>query len=342
MGYQDRHYYRDSQSDRYSPLMWLLTGSVHLFTVSGIRVRDHVALLLFIGLTLLLGGPTGYTFSHRLISMGVLFGVILLHEFGHCFAARKVGGTAEDILLWPLGGLAEAQPPHRPLATFLTVAAGPGVNVLICAFAAVGLWTLGRIMVPTRPGDDFLAQGMNWIEPQFYLWYLYSVSYVLLLFNLLPIYPLDGGQMLQAILWRWMGYGKAMLVSCNIGIGGSILVGGYGIYNGQWLIIMVMVMCLINCIQRRSMIKAAGTWMIDEYDATEVHRPRRHHLSRYAKWRAKRQIRREEDQPVERRCHSGESAQPRDALADLVGEAHASQSHRTAAPARDGIRPALT
>ena len=77
-------------------------------------------------------GGFGFSLGDGLRFVAVLFLVVLLHEFGHCFTARWVGGHAEDILMTPLGGLAFASPPSRPLPTFLTVAGGPAVNVMIC------------------------------------------------------------------------------------------------------------------------------------------------------------------------------------------------------------------
>src|SRR5579864_8907425 len=100
MGWQDRPYYRDRQPSSGNPLMWLLTGSVPLFTVFGVRVRMHAMMLALIILMLLLS-PTswGLGVQHTITLVSVLFAIVLLHEFGHCFAARSVGGEANDILL---------------------------------------------------------------------------------------------------------------------------------------------------------------------------------------------------------------------------------------------------
>src|SRR5262245_14673225 len=57
---------------------------------------------------------------------------VLLHEFGHCFGARWVNGDATEVLIWPLGGLATVDVPHTPWAKFLTTAAGPAVNLVLC------------------------------------------------------------------------------------------------------------------------------------------------------------------------------------------------------------------
>ena len=94
MGYQDRSYYRDSGRQPGNPMMWLLTGSVPLFTALGIRVRAHAMLLLAIIFILLFGLGIGGT-QDRLIGAGALFTIVLLHEFGHCFAARYMDGESD-------------------------------------------------------------------------------------------------------------------------------------------------------------------------------------------------------------------------------------------------------
>src|SRR6476646_8427876 len=141
MGWEDRPYYREGRNTGGNPFMWLLTGSVPLFTAFGIRVRAHASLAVVCALMFLFSILEGRG------SMGVqgvtaLCAVILLHEFGHCFAARWVGGTAEDILMTPLGGLAMAMAPRRPWPTFVTVAGGPAVNVIICLLCGIGLYAL--------------------------------------------------------------------------------------------------------------------------------------------------------------------------------------------------------
>src|SRR4051812_19318582 len=143
MAFQDRPYYRDRSGSTGNPLMWLLTGSIPLFTVFGIHVRAHASLILTIVLVLLFGFGTPAPLQERVISSAILFLIVLLHEFGHCFAARWVGGEADQILMHPLGGLALAAPPRRPLPTFITVAAGPAGYVLICIVCGGGVWVFG-------------------------------------------------------------------------------------------------------------------------------------------------------------------------------------------------------
>src|SRR5437016_10221130 len=137
MGWQDRSYYRDRGSGPTNPLMWLVSGSVSLGTWFGIHVRVHASMIVFIGLTLLFRGLGNWQDS--LTTMALLFVIVLLHEFGHCFGSWLVGGQPSQILMHPLGGLAFADAPRRPWPNFVTVLFGPLVNVAICLGAAFAM-----------------------------------------------------------------------------------------------------------------------------------------------------------------------------------------------------------
>ena len=203
--------------------MWLLYGSVPLFTAFNIRVRCHASLLLMAALVLLLGWGPGFGWQDSVGGMIALFCIVLLHEFGHCFTARWVGGDADEIIMHPLGGLALARPPRRPWPTFLTVAGGPAVNVAICLIC--GLFLL--ITAHTLPGNPFNPRPLfrfgGWIDLRWDAYWIYEMSYMLLVFNLLPIFPLDGGQMLQAALWKPLGWRKSMLISCMVGMIAAVI-----------------------------------------------------------------------------------------------------------------------
>src|SRR3954471_22856502 len=148
MAFQDRSYYRDGGRSSGNPLMWLLSGSVNLGTWFGITVRMHASMIVLLALALIF--PRSMGGAQNAVTFGVvLFGIVLLHEFGHCFASRMVGGDPREILIYPLGGLAFADAPRRPWATFVTVAGGPLVNVAICLVAWLALvLTPGGVNVP--------------------------------------------------------------------------------------------------------------------------------------------------------------------------------------------------
>lgn len=269
MGWEERPYYRDRGASS-NPLTALLFGSVPLMTFRGIRVRVHNSLLIFILSTFILDWTEGYDIASKMVSMLMLFLVVLLHEFGHCFAARSVGGTAEDILLWPLGGLAFPDAPRRPWPRFWTVAGGPLVNVMICAGAAAAFWSLSRHhFVSFNPLHPMLGLNVGWHTPAFYCWWLCVMSYYLLLFNLLPIFPLDGGQMVQTMIWPMIGYHKSMMVSCVVGMIGSAGLGIFGLTQMN-LMLIVMAGCLFYyCYQQRMIQREMGPtepWQTDEPD----------------------------------------------------------------------------
>jgi Zn-dependent protease len=270
MGWEDRPYYRDRGASS-SRLAGLLFGSVPLFKFSGIRVRAHASLIVFILCELLLDWSEGFSLEYRLISMGMLFSVILLHEFGHCFAARMVGGTAEDILLWPLGGLAFPDCPRRPLARFWTVAGGPLVNVGICIVAALAIYFFGHAHSIDRlnPFHPVREMQTEWRLPLIFCWWLYVTSFYLLLFNLLPIFPLDGGQMVQTMLWPMMGYHRSMMVSCVVGMCGSVGLAILGIAEINLMLVLLGAWLFYACFQQRMIQREQGPtepWQADEPD----------------------------------------------------------------------------
>lgn len=264
MAWQDRPYYRDGPAAN-NPLMWLVSGSVKLFTAFGIRVRAHASLIILILLVLLFGLAEGSTIEIRVQSMTILFAIILLHEFGHCFAARWVGGEADEILMTPLGGLALAMAPRNPWGTFVTVAGGPLVNVLICLICGVGIYLLSHdvLLTPGSIGHHFRDVKYGWFDAYNYLYWIFVVSYFLLIFNLIPVYPLDGGQLLQSILWPKMGHYRSVLLTVNIGLVGSVImfmvgIATFGSIGGGLLLIFIAISCFVNCLQQRWITLANG------------------------------------------------------------------------------------
>ncbi|HEV8607437.1 MAG TPA: site-2 protease family protein [Tepidisphaeraceae bacterium] len=292
MSWRDREYNQSKYSGGTgNSLLWILTGSVPLFRAFGIRVRLHASLILFIVLTVLFGGTSGYFLSDRLITMGALFLIVLLHEFGHCFAARTVGGNAEEIIMTPLGGLAMAHAPRNPWATFVTVAGGPLVNVLICAICAGILYWNGSILAPTNPfhlmAPFYLTEVTRWV------WWIYATSYAILMFNLLPIFPLDGGQLMQSVLWPRMGYYRSMLFACNTGLVGAAALGILGLVGNNLLLVFIAISCALTCFQMRMALREMDPHELNDaqnfaYNLRSEDAPRRRKLSRRSIKRAQK------------------------------------------------------
>src|SRR5438105_6935802 len=122
--------------DRDAAMRDLMSWSLPLGRMFGIQIRMHIMLpLVFVGLVLRAAyqkdAPAG-AWVDMVMLLGLIFVSVLLHEFGHCFAARWVDGDANEVLLWPLGGLAYCDVPHTPRANFIMVICGPLVNLAIC------------------------------------------------------------------------------------------------------------------------------------------------------------------------------------------------------------------
>jgi Zn-dependent protease len=198
-------------------------GSLRIFRVAGIDVLVHWSWLIVAYFRIKWrasstdpGLATYSSTTWYAIEYVALFGIVLLHEFGHVLACRSVGGRANRIILWPLGGVALVQPPPRPGAFLWSLAAGPLVNVLL----------LG----PTI-GLSMLSQSLGWQQTSpdvaRLIHALTTINAGLLIFNLLPIYPLDGGQILQSLLWFIIGRARSLLVATIIGLvaaGGVLIV----------------------------------------------------------------------------------------------------------------------
>lgn len=242
-----------------------MNWSFRVGQIFGIQIRLHLVFIL--GALYLLAaafrraeeniGMSGA--FDALFSIIILFLIVLLHEFGHCWGARKSGGEADEVLLWPLGGLASVRPPHTPAAHMLTVVAGPMVNVIICIIAAAILIVLGGWgAVPWNPLYTFLPVNLN-IDfndsLQRWMRVVFGLSYVILLFNLMPVYPFDGGRMLQAFLWRRKGYGPSMMTATFVGMIGSIVLGVAGVFTGAMMMIMIAVFGYLTCYTQRQHAK---------------------------------------------------------------------------------------
>src|SRR5262245_49682313 len=182
---------RFAQGDRVLPTR---RGAVRLFQFSGIQVYLHWSWFVVALIEFNLRSKQYSSLFWNIAEYLALFLVVLLHEFGHALACRQTGGQANTIVLWPLGGVAYVAPPQRPGATLWAIAAGPLVNLLL---------------LPVTLGLALAGEGLGWTNTlpdlRHFLRALVYINLGLLIFNLLPVYPLDGGQILRSLLWFVLG-----------------------------------------------------------------------------------------------------------------------------------------
>ncbi|HVI08723.1 MAG TPA: M50 family metallopeptidase [Candidatus Binatia bacterium] len=185
-------------------------GSIRLFRFSGIDVFLHWSWFLVAAYEISTRKTSYSSLTWNVLEYLALFLIVTLHEFGHALACRQVGGTANQIVLWPLGGIAYVNPPQRPGATLWSIAAGPLVNVAIGVILYVGAF-ISHSQGLLRGAPD-LRELLNTIT---------LINFGLLIFNILPIYPLDGGQILRSLLWFVLGRARSLMVAAGVGLLGA-------------------------------------------------------------------------------------------------------------------------
>ena len=211
-----------------SPMSW----SLPLFRVAGIDIRIHLFFLILIAWQVLEavlpaadGANVRLGLLYTVIRIGAVFTIVLLHEFGHALTCRRWGGASEEILMWPLGGLAYCAPPHAWKAHLATAIGGPMVNVIILCITIPSLGIItGEWMRVAFPNPFVFDPPFSLRDSTglFVLYAFHQFSLVLLLFNLIPLYPLDGGRIAQALFWPKVGYARSVRYACRLGFVGAI------------------------------------------------------------------------------------------------------------------------
>src|SRR6516165_4907924 len=183
-----------------------IKGSFKIFTLFGIKVYLHWAWFVVAYFVIRYRTHVYSSPVFNVLEYLTLFLIVLTHEFGHALACRQVGGKANQIVLWPLGGVAYVSPPPRPGATLWSIAAGPLVNVVLFPILSVVAF-LGA----TWGSADAASNSYRFVVA------IWKLNLALLIFNLLPIYPLDGGQILRSLLWFVIGRARSLMVATVIG-----------------------------------------------------------------------------------------------------------------------------
>ncbi len=210
-----------------------MAWSIKLFTLAGTAVRMHLTFLLLLawigGVLWLRGTPQDAIAGIAFIL--VLFACVVMHEFGHIFAARRYGIRTPDVTLLPIGGVASLERmPEKPMQEIFVALAGPAVNAVIAIvlFAALGLrFDFSQMTVVE------IVQSSFWAQVAF-------ANVILFVFNLIPAFPMDGGRVLRALLAMRLGYTQATRVAARIGQGLAVVFGLLGLFGNPMLVLIAI------------------------------------------------------------------------------------------------------
>lgn len=231
--------------------------SFKIARVSGIDIKVHATffLILIFGALQWAGSVPGNPLAGALFGVSLmilLFTCVTLHELGHSIVAQLFNIPVREIVLLPLGGVALiAKSPEKPWHELLIAAAGPAVNVLIAALLFLVTGGIGVNL-------DVNALLATLREPSLttmLIWLLFA-NISLVVFNLIPAFPLDGGRILRAVLAMGLGNARATRIASTIGQISAVLLGILGIANGQLLLTLIALFIFFGAGQERGLTEA--------------------------------------------------------------------------------------
>lgn len=202
--------------------------------VGGIALYIHFTFLLFLGWLFLARYFTNHDIEdavEELVFVVLVFATVVLHELGHAFAARRFGIATRDITLYPIGGVARLERmPEDPAQELVVAIAGPLVNVVIA---------LGLLLWLTPP-KAFAALTNSSLQTGLLLPRLLMVNVFLVLFNLIPAFPMDGGRVLRALLAMQMDYVQATQAAAAVGQLVALVFGFVGLFGYPMLLFIAL------------------------------------------------------------------------------------------------------
>jgi Zn-dependent protease/CBS domain-containing protein len=234
-----------------------MNSTLHLLQVRGIRIGLHITFpLILIWAAIQFGLLTGGGWAGAIfgiIVVSLLFVIVTLHELGHSFAALEYGVPVKEIVLLPIGGVAQlGRIPENPIQEFVIAIAGPAVNfVLAVLMGGVAYLLQIDLIGPLRQ----LADGPTLSFGSVFA-YLFVYNIFLGVFNLIPAFPMDGGRVLRALLATRLNYVRATTIAVRVGRAMAWLMGLYGFLNGGFLMILVAFFVYMGAGQEEEMVKS--------------------------------------------------------------------------------------
>jgi Zn-dependent protease/CBS domain-containing protein len=212
-------------------------GSFKIGRAFGIDVKVHWSFFLLLAFFGYLAFRDSGSLISALVTIGIvvaLFFCVLLHEFGHSLVAIRLGSEVQDITLLPIGGLARMKSlPERPIDEVKVAVAGPLVNVVLAPiFFGLALLFGGSLSVPTD-----IISGVDSVGQVFVA--LGTINVALVIFNMIPAFPMDGGRVLRGLLATRLGPVRATDISSTVGQGFAILFILVGFLGQNFLLAIV-------------------------------------------------------------------------------------------------------
>ena len=205
--------------------------SLNVGSIAGTAIRIHITFLLFLvwlGTIYYRQGGAEAAWQGTIFIV-LIFVCVLLHELGHVFAARRYGVKTSDVTLWPFGGIASMERmPEKPGEELIVAVAGPAVNIAIAAMLILWLGHRFDLENLTKIEDPAVSLAVK----------LAAANIILVVFNMIPAFPMDGGRVLRAILAMRMGNARATELAATIGQGFAVVFGVLGILYNPMLIII--------------------------------------------------------------------------------------------------------
>ncbi len=214
----------------------MLGSSWPLFRIGGTEVRLHPTFFLLLAWVGAVGWARGGPPAawHGIAFIVLLFACVVAHEFGHIWAARRYGIATRDVTLLPIGGVASLERmPEKPSQEIVVALAGPAVNVVIAA-------ALLAVMAATGEGFDSRQLAELERAQSSLLMQLAAANIALVLFNLIPAFPMDGGRVLRAMLASQVGYVRATQAAANVGQMIAVVLGFLGLFGNPLLILVAV------------------------------------------------------------------------------------------------------
>ncbi len=226
-----------------------MQGSFKIFTWLGIPVFFHWTFGLIFIYILWHAQGQGLGTIETIWLTGLfmtLFLCVLLHEYGHALAARRYGVKTRDIVLMPIGGVARLEKmPEKPFQEFVVAIAGPAVNVVIAVllFASIGFFAEGELVelftyaVRADIGSEIVTESGYFLSPFLHFGIkLAFINVALVIFNMIPAFPMDGGRVFRALLSMWLGRPKATKIAAWLGQAIALLLIATGIWSGDFML----------------------------------------------------------------------------------------------------------